>query len=896
MARAIDQFLAAIRQAIYGRDVREAIASGIEQCYEDSTASAQKADIEAKGAEVLASIPDTYENLNGAVRSSRLAFEPGWMMANNITKNGTFYHLKYIPCTPGETFIVHNALTDNQYAFAVLFFGIDGLYLSGVGKNVGGDTLNVTVPENAYFFGINKKTETTNCWVEYDEVNYKPVETVLKSQVDLLRNQVDSALSLKQSKNRTQLDAYWIPGYFSRGTFFPKFGSDAYNFRHIIIYLNKSFDLVFSEADTSNQYVDYLFFMDSAFNAITSGKRTNTGNTEDTVLAADFPTGAVYAVITYKTAKIANAQIKNGPSAFDTYFVDPYMATRSLYSSGLIKQEAYSWRGWIGHDDDINYERIIVKLKKDANLVFTGADTNNQYFYYLKFVDAEGNYLTAGQRKQTGNTEDTVLVADYPTDAVYAVITYKRGQLKASTITNGSIVQFVPPNTFELLNNGGDEPVEPTAIAEIVIPSEITAVVGDTLQIYYDSIVKSIEPVKVEFVGTKGNALERYFEYTPTANDIGNSSMVINARKYDNLTSSYSTIVATKTITLKTIAVPISPSTEKHVLCVGDSTIVDGAYVKEIARRICGTGGTPAGNNLSNIKFTGRLNKTVDDIVVGYEGFSGWSWNSYISGATKAIRFYVSGVSSLNFEAVYQDSNGCRYNIAEINVAGGSGNIRCLYVMGSASTTPPTSGTLTRVSGSGDATIAYTNMEVEQFAPFIDNGQVTFVPYVTEYCGGSVDYVLFSLGTNVIVNSNAEFSTIKANMLSQMNTLISKLHEQYPAAIVLLCTLQKGSMNGGFGANFGTAYNASSEFYNHKVYELNQAYIEFASTRNYVKLVDVSAEFDTVYDYPHTMKNVNVRNSTEKELVDSNFGHPSTIGYMQMADAMYRALCGELAN
>lgn len=73
MARAIDQFLAAIRQAIYGRDVREAIASGIEQCYDDSTASAQKADIEAKGAEVLASIPDTYDDLQNDVDNLKSA-------------------------------------------------------------------------------------------------------------------------------------------------------------------------------------------------------------------------------------------------------------------------------------------------------------------------------------------------------------------------------------------------------------------------------------------------------------------------------------------------------------------------------------------------------------------------------------------------------------------------------------------------------------------------------------------------------------------------------------------------------------------------------------------------------------------------------------------------------
>ena len=74
MDRAIDQILAAIRQAIYGRDVREAIANGIEQCYDDSTASAQKADIEAKGAEVLASIPDTYKDLQTDVNDLESAF------------------------------------------------------------------------------------------------------------------------------------------------------------------------------------------------------------------------------------------------------------------------------------------------------------------------------------------------------------------------------------------------------------------------------------------------------------------------------------------------------------------------------------------------------------------------------------------------------------------------------------------------------------------------------------------------------------------------------------------------------------------------------------------------------------------------------------------------------
>lgn len=59
----IDQIIAQIRTAVYGKDVRENIADGIEQCYEDSTANAQMALIEAKGAETIASIPSDYTEL-----------------------------------------------------------------------------------------------------------------------------------------------------------------------------------------------------------------------------------------------------------------------------------------------------------------------------------------------------------------------------------------------------------------------------------------------------------------------------------------------------------------------------------------------------------------------------------------------------------------------------------------------------------------------------------------------------------------------------------------------------------------------------------------------------------------------------------------------------------------
>ena len=792
-------------------------------------------------------VGDELSDLNNALKFIGIeTITGGYYAGPSFTSNANFKSTSKLPCFGGDSITVTGCCLDNQYVPAIVFYKADGSLSGSAGKNVGGDSITTNAPSTAATFRVNSKN------AQHPEITYDVIEYTKNVQklFALDNNAIQNTYSVYNKTGLSDLNdapnnsigffqipvattAENMPAHYPGGT---------------TVIKGYGVLLTVSRSDGVNSIAQFYISTQSC----TMYTREGSAGTWTDWLKSD---------ITDK-----------------------------------IQQSANAWRGWKGHDDDAGFERIIIKLNTNANLYFTGAASSNQYFYYLEFVDANGGYLTGQRRRQTGNTEDTVAYSDFPSGAVYAVITYARGNLVKSTITNGNILQVVPANTFDMLQKIASAGASETK-AEIVIPSTITAVVGDTLQVFYDSIVKPTSPVEIEIKGTKGNALERYFEYTPVAGDVGTSTLTINVQKYADMNSSYAETIATKNVTLNTINVPSSPVSEKHILCIGDSTIVGGDYVKEIARRICGTGGTPTGNGLSNIKFMGRLHKTVGDIDVGYEGFSGWSWSTYISSAAKAIRFYVSGVTSLNFEAVYQDGNGCKYNISEINVTDGSGNIRCLYVMGSATTTPSSSGTLTRISGSGDETITYSSIDVEEYSPFYTNGNVDFETYVDEYCGGSVDYVLFSLGTNTIVNSNAEFSTIKNTVLSNMGTLIEKLHEQYPSAVVLLCTLQKGSMRGGFGYNFGTAYNANGYFYNRKVYQLNQAYMEFASTRSYVKLVDVSGEFDTLYCYPHNEANVNVRDSTDKELIDTNFGHPSSsVGYKMMADAMYRALCGALSN
>lgn len=76
MASKIEQDIAQIRTAIYGKEVREAIADGIERCYSESTAAGQIEQIEAAGEEarknfVNAFIPE-YDSLTFPIAAGTL--------------------------------------------------------------------------------------------------------------------------------------------------------------------------------------------------------------------------------------------------------------------------------------------------------------------------------------------------------------------------------------------------------------------------------------------------------------------------------------------------------------------------------------------------------------------------------------------------------------------------------------------------------------------------------------------------------------------------------------------------------------------------------------------------------------------------------------------------------
>lgn len=172
----IEQDLSQIRHAIYGREVREAIADGIEQCYNDSTANSQieriNQNADEKLREVLDEIPDSYEDLQDDVSDLKNAFAEYncvdalvFLDGVNRTHNGITFHWNTDgSCTISGT--ATSAALDNKYyntAEMPPYFNPGGVIYIKTDNTMPNDVyLEVFFYKNGkYLSGVNVRTDTT---------------------------------------------------------------------------------------------------------------------------------------------------------------------------------------------------------------------------------------------------------------------------------------------------------------------------------------------------------------------------------------------------------------------------------------------------------------------------------------------------------------------------------------------------------------------------------------------------------------------------------------------------------------------------------------------------------------------------------------------------------------
>lgn len=418
----------------------------------------------------------------------------------------------------------------------------------------------------------------------------------------------------------------------------------------------------------------------------------------------------------------------------------------------------------------------------------------------------------------------------------------------------------------------------------LLLPRKIYAVEGDTLQLFFKGMVRAVNPLNYNIKATcvKGRQYHRYWEYTPADNDSRENSLSIKV--YDDNRN----ILANESCQIVTVPAPTSPSSSVHILAIGASTTAGGQWVCECQRRLLGTGGTPEGDGIDNISFVGDGTKTLYGQTAHFLAHSGWAWSDYVTEGrgSSSFRFFLTDIAAnVNVGNVYSN-NGHQYTVTEINVIDNVLTILC--EASSSSDTPSASGTLTLVDGTGDAEVTFTSSQQDSQNPLWDsvNNTMTFVPFVEEYCGGQLDVVY------TLLEGNQLFIDIEQTV-AYIKTFLDTLHSEYPNCKVHILGSTYPSMElmmPGYGASgdYSDTYKVLCQKV--AVQKAFKAISEMTEYSGYVQFESLAVQFDSDYGYPIVLKNVNTRNSTIQEGYAGNTVHPAEVGYMQIADAVYRSI------
>lgn len=641
--------------------------------------------------------------------------------------------------------------------------------------------------------------------------------------------------------------------------------------------------------DNAGVSISLCYFYDLNYVPISGYTTGSVGEKTVTIPAGDVPINAVYIIVSADVADHA---------AFIIGVNTCSLLGKSLREKLSISQLKTTITEEVtGSPLDATAAKLLVAKSIGKNL-FNPNDTGVQLGHYINYTN--GNAMANAGYNATGFIP-VVAGQTYTMSYIYMIAYYNAAKAYISGIETATKTQTAPAGAayirctidtaawdsfqfehgtlvtyYERYTELSGMPIEPTP--EIILPDKIYAVVGDTLQLFKRGFVKAVNPYNYDvFISCiKGGQFPRYWEYTPALGDVGTTPFVAYIKNGNG------DILTIKEVSLITVAAVQSPSAATTILCVGDSLTTSGEWCQEASRRLIGTGGSPAGLALSNILFKGR--KTGGGI--GWEGNGGWQWSSYATAGVSAYRFTVSGITTPPALGAVYANNGEYFTVMEINITLGSGSILCTNYYGNA---PEASGTLTKDSGLGDATITFSASALDSGNPFWDAmaGALDFPTYVNTYMSGACDSIYFLLTWNGQAGNKSDFSY----EIGVAKTLIDHIHTNYPSCKIKIMGIPLPSLNGGIGID----YQGSSSYSNPyglvvTALNLNNAYQNWcneAAYSGFMEFVNISAQFDAENNMQEAEKPVNTR-SSKTEMVGINGVHPDIEGQNQIADVVYR--------
>ena len=248
---------------------------------------------------------------------------------------------------------------------------------------------------------------------------------------------------------------------------------------------------------------------------------------------------------------------------------------------------------------------------------------------------------------------------------------------------------------------------------------------------------------------------------------------------------------------------------------------------------------------------------TRGDVGKKHEGRSGWKYSDYAGNYRKLTKVIISGITNVpTFGSTYSN-NGSTWLCQEVNVNAGTGYLKFEKIGGVNEML--TSGTLLKISGSGDSSVNYNGASIDEGNPFYNPTTLTFdiQHYLTQtnQTLGNGDWVFFQLGINDVfsIQTVSEAKDKVDSIMTDINSFISNIHAfNSNIRIGFSITIPPANQD-GFGANYGLGQ--LSELYKKTgLLELQSRLIETfdndTSRANNIFLISSHANIDMFYNIP----------------------------------------------
>ena len=552
------------------------------------------------------------------------------------------------------------------------------------------------------------------------------------------------------------------------------------------------------------------------------------------------------------------------------------------------------------------YSYFLVEVPENTGMSVTLNSTPEASTALVLSLGSESNFIIDGAIEQVlasgADVGNTIEIQSKNTKQYIAIL----GETANNNFTAYTSAEFVEKFPISVIAKENQDNIKElgervdalessTGKNIIICPNTLYAVVGEEFNLYYDSLIKGFDagllspfglyvdiqcPTLQNASNQVGVRKERMWQITGsklTSSYIGEHQLQITAYGDNGIQ------IDKKLVTL--VVNDSTPlQTTKNILCIGDSLTNNGPIVYTCAEHFLNIGGVQP-------VFIGQRTTS------GYkhEGYPGYTFASFVnSGSTNAyFIFDVPQETNVSVDDKYS-TNSSTYTVVDIRTEG-QDNLLRLRCTRSGSTTPSSTGTLTKVSGAttSPSSIQYSAFEAESGNPFWDaaTSSVNFSNYREKMGMGSnkFDIVVIMLGTNDCIGN------VKESMLSSVDNAKALINAilsdagNYPTKVILQLTPPDANTISSWQVYSDQTYSRKMGYWNNMWSLRKLMYEEFSKDewKDKVYLGQATLGLDRYYGFPYTEVSSSSRISTIKEVYHINSVHPNVDGYKQLGDGYY---------